>query len=106
MIGQVDMEKVFNEYRDTKDLQAEIGKINEDLKKAQQEGDGQKLSELQQDFQVRQSQLVEKFHSEIEKASASVSERMDLNIVVAEILYTTDKAEVVDVSDELIKEMN
>ncbi len=106
MIGQVDMEKVFNEYRDTKDLQAEIGKINEGLKKAQKEGDRQKLGEIQQDFQARRSQLVKKFHSEIEKASASVSERMNLNIVVAEVLYNTDKAEVVDVSNELIKEMN
>ncbi len=106
MVGQVDLEKVFSEYSGTKDFNEGIGKVQEDLQNAQQEGDRQKADEIQKDFQANRSQLIEDFHAEIQKASSRISERMDVELVVAEVLYSTDKAEVVDISDELIKEIN
>ncbi len=106
MVGQVDLEKVFNEYSGTKDFNEGIGEVQENLQNAQKEGDQQKIKEIQQDFQTKRSQLVETFYSEVEKASPRISEKMDVELIVAEVLYKTDKADVADVSDELIKEMN
>ncbi len=106
MVGQVDLEKVFNEYSGTKDFNEGINEVQENLQNAQKEGDQQKIKEIQQDFQTKRSQLIETFYAEIEKASSRISERMNVEVVAAEVLYNTDKADVVDVSDELIKEMN
>jgi Skp family chaperone for outer membrane proteins len=105
-IGQADMEKVFSEYQGTKDFQEKIGKMQENLQKAQQEEDREKLMEIQKDFQEGQNQLIRSFQEALENASAPVSKKMNLNIIVAEVLYHSDKVEILDVSDELIKEMN
>ena len=105
MIGQAEMERVFNEYQGTKDFQEEIAGIQEDFQRAQQEGDQQKLMEIQQNFQIKQNQLIENFQAALKEASAPVSERMNVHIIVAEVLYHSDNAQIVDVSDELIEEM-
>ena len=105
LIGQAEMERVFNEYQGTKDFQEEIAGIQEDFQRAQQEGDQQKLMEIQQNFQIMQNQLIENFQAAIKEASAPVSERMNVHIIVAEVLYHSDSAQIVDVSDELIEEM-
>ncbi len=106
MIGLADMERVFHEYSGTKAFQEEISGIEEDFQRAQQEGDQQKLMEIQQNFQIKQSRLIENFQAAIQEAASPVSERMNVHIIVAEVLYHSDKAEIVDVSDELIEEMN
>ncbi len=106
MIGRADMERVFNEYSGTKAFQEEISGLEEDFQRAQQEGDQQKLMEIHQNFQIKQSMLIENFQAAIQEAAASVSERMNVHIIVAEVLYHSDQAEIVDVSEELIEKMN
>ncbi len=105
-IGTADMERVFSEYQGTKDFEAEMEKIQQDFQTAQQEGNQQRLMEIQQEFQIKQGQLIQNFHEAIEKASAPVSEKTGVQIIVAEVLYRTEAASVIDVSEELIAEMN
>ncbi len=104
-IGQADMEKVFGQYRPVQDFQAEIEKVQEDFQKAQEEGNQQKLMEIQQDFQIKQNMLMQTFQEDLRKASAAVSGKMNLHVIAVEILYHSDEAEVTDITDELIEHM-
>ncbi len=105
IIGQADMERVFGQYRPVQDFQAEIEKVQEDFQKAQEEGNQQKLMEIQQDFQIKQNMLMQTFQKDLRKASAAVSGKMNLHVIAVEILYHSDAAEVADVTDELIENM-
>ncbi len=104
-IGQADMEEVFGQYRPVQDFQAEIEKVQEDFRKAQEEGNQQRLMEIQQDFQIKQNMLMQTFQEDLRKASAAVSGKMNLHVIAVEILYHSDAAEVADVTDELIEHM-
>lgn len=105
MIGQADMGRVFNEYQGTKDFQEEMAGIEQEFQEAQQDGDQQKLMEIQQNFQIKQNRLIQNFQNALEKASGPVSEKANVHIIVAEVLYHSDSAEIVDVSAELIEQM-
>ncbi len=105
MIGQADMERVFNECQGTKDFQEEVAGIQQEFQEAQQAGDQQKLMEIQQNFQIKQNQLIQNFQNALEEASGPVSEKANVHIIVAEVLYHSDSAEIVDISDELIEQM-
>ncbi len=105
-IGQVDVERVYNEYHGMPGFQAEMQGIQQEFQQAQEAGNQQKLMELQQEFQLKQESFHAEFESSMADATEAVSGEAGVDLVVAEVIYHGDDVEVVDISGELIAEMN
>ena len=105
-IGQLDMERIYNSYPGMQAFQAEIQGLQQDFQQAQEAGDQQRLMELQQEFQTKQDTFHSEFESDLNEATAAVGESENVHLIAAEVIYHADTAEVVDVSDAMIEEMN
>ncbi len=105
-IGQLDMERIYNSYPGMQAFQVEIQGLQQDFQQAQEAGDQNKLMELQQEFQAKQDEFHTEFESDLNEATAAVGERKDVHLIVAEVIYHADTAEVLDVSEAMIEEMN
>jgi Skp family chaperone for outer membrane proteins len=105
-IGQLDMERVYNSYPGIQTFQAEMQNLQTEFQQAQEAGDQNKLMELQQQFQTKQDEFHAEFKSDLNEATAAVGEREDVHLIVAEVIYHADNAEVVDVSEAMIEEIN
>lgn len=105
-IGQFDMERIYNSYPGMQAFQMEIQSLQQDFQQAQEAGDQNRLMELQQDFQTKQEEFHAEFESDLNEATAAVGESENVHLIAAEVIYHADTAEVVDVSDAMIEEMN
>lgn len=105
-IGQLDIERIYNSYPGMQTFQAEIQGLQQDFQEAQEAGDQNKLMELQQEFQTKQDEFHAEFESDLSEATAAVGESENVHLIAAEVIYHADTAEVVDVSDAMIEEMN
>ncbi len=105
-IGQVDVERVYNEYHGMREFQAGMLDIQQEFQQAQEAGDQQKLIELQQEFQLKQEAFHAEFESSLADATEAVSGEAGVDLVAAQVIYHGDDVDVVDISGELIAEMN
>ncbi len=105
-VGQIDIQRVYNEYHGMMEFEADMHEIQREFQEAQEAGDQARLMELQQEFQARQEEFHREFEASLIEATEKITEETNLEIVVAEVIYHKPGAEIVDVSEELIEAMN
>ena len=101
-IGHVDMELLFQSYAKTgefyrraEDIQLKFEELEED--------DFEQMMQLQGEFQFLQMELFQSFQDDVEETAKTVSESMGLDVIAVEVLYRSEKAEIIDVTHAFIE---
>ena len=105
-IGVVEREVVFQNYAGAEKFRAQSQDLQQQFTKAQQQGDQQKLREIQARFTQLQTELQQKFERDLGDAAAKLADEKDLDFVVAEVVYQSDAVSEVDLTETLIEKIN
>jgi Skp family chaperone for outer membrane proteins len=101
-VGTYDVEATFQQHPAQKELEKASQSSQAQMQAAQQEGDQQKLHQIQQQFEQTRSQVVEKFYRDVNKAMPTAAKAADVKVVAAEVSYTAKDVETKDITPQLI----
>jgi hypothetical protein len=105
--GTYQPQRVFEQYHRTQELMEFLHELQGEAQIAQQEGDQQKMIELQMRFQQREQQLMDAFMQEMEKAMPEVAREANVDIIALEIQYKAPHVgDPTDLTEQLVAKMN
>lgn len=105
-VGVVQSDLVFQSYQGAADYQQQSQTLQQEFGEAQQQGDQQKMQEIQSRYAQMQMDLQQKFDNDLKKAAEKVADNKEVDFIVTEVIYQTDKVTEVDLTNDLIEEMN
>lgn len=101
-IGTYNPQAVFDQHPLKDKLMKQYGTIQKATQKAQKEGDQQKVMKLQQQFEQQRNQIIEKFHSDVDKAIPAIAKKNGIKVIALEISYTADDIATKNVTKQLM----
>lgn len=105
-IGTFDGQTAFEAYHRTQDYMRDMQDIQQRAMEAQQNQDQQALQQIQMEVQQREQELMQHFERDLEAASPEVAGNNDVPVIVAEIVYKADAVEEIDVTSDLVDQLN
>lgn len=101
-IGRVDMEKLFQSYVKTEEFYKRAEDIQRKFEELE-EDDFENMMQLQGEFQFIQMELFQSFQDDTEETAKTVIETMNLDLIAGEVLYHSEKAEIIDATNAFME---
>lgn len=105
-IGIIQSDLIIQEYKGVEDFQEQSLTLQQDFAQAQQQGDQQKMQAIQEQFAQMQAQFQQQFDNDLKEAARKVAEDKELDFIVSEVIYQSDKVTEVDLTADLIETIN
>ena len=101
-VGTYDVEAAFQQHPAQKELEKVSQTAQTQMQAAQQEGDRQKMQQIQQEFEASRGRIIETFYEDVNSAMPAAAKAADVIIVATEVSYAADDVETRDITSELI----
>lgn len=105
-IGIIQSDLIIQEYKGVEDFQEQSLTLQQDFAQAQQQGDQQKMQQIQDQFAQMQAQFQQQFDNDLKEAARKVARDKELDFIVSEVIYQSDKVTEVDLTADLIETIN
>lgn len=106
-VGIYDPQRAFQSYHGFHEFNSKMQELQREQAEAQQQGDQQRVMEIQNEMQQRQNETVQQFYSDVEGAIPDVAVKQDIRIVAMEVVWVApDMDAPIDITADLIESMN
>ncbi len=89
-VGVYDQQALFQEYPGSQELMQFYQGIQDQMQQAQQDGDQQKLRELQQVTEEKRQEVIQNFEKAVDNALPTVADEAGIKVVALQVVYTAD----------------
>ena len=104
-LGTIDINALFESYPGRAEFDQQMEQLQEEFMAAQQSGDQEKMLQLQGQAQQMQQDLQANFQKDMSDAAEPVAKANNIKIVVSDVIYQAEGVEEVDLTQDLVKEM-
>jgi len=101
-VGVVALDRVFESYPGTQKFNQQAQTLQQQFAQAQQQGDQQRVMEIQNEFTQLRVKLDESFQRDLKDTAKSLAKEMDLKLIAANVVYQADDVEQVDLTPDMI----
>lgn len=102
-VGTYRPQAAFEKHPLHKKLMEKYTSLQTEIQGAQQEGDQQKVKQLQQKFEQHRTQIVEQFQSDVKEAFPEVAEETGIKVIALQIAYTANDVAMQDVTEHIVE---
>lgn len=102
-VGTYRPQVAFEKHPLQKKLMQEYERFETAMGEAQQEGDQEKVRQVQQQFEQQRTQIVQQFHTDVQQALPEVAEEAGIKVIALEIAYTAEDVATQDLTEDLVK---
>lgn len=95
-------QEAFQMYHRTAAFQQEMQQLQADAEQMEPE----EVAQLQERAQQMQQELIGQFEEDVEDAVSGIAEENGVKVVATEVVYSADRVEVADVTEEVVEEIN
>ncbi len=106
MIGVYNPQAVLEEHPLHDDLWEAASAIQVDMQEAQEEGDYERIQELQRDFEQERNTILDEFEADVDDAIAEIVDDTDIQVVALEVVYAAEGIDTTDITQDIIELVN
>lgn len=104
--GTYESQQVFTSSKFGEKLTKDFEGLQRDMQAAQQEGDQQKMAQVQMRAQQMQQRVVATFQQNVKKVMPDVAKEAKVQIIAPEIVYAADDVETQDLTRAVVKHLD
>ena len=105
-VGTYDSEVAFQAHPLQAELTSALGTAQAEMQQAQQDGDLQKIQQIQEQYEQTHGRVIEKFERDVAKAMPAVAEAADLKVAALQVTYAAAEVQTEDITSQLIEAFN
>ncbi|MFP4143994.1 MAG: hypothetical protein ACLFV3_02520 [Phycisphaeraceae bacterium] len=106
VVGTYQPQAVFQAHPAQEELLESLRSTQEEMQKAQDQGDMETVRQIQQEYDNERQKIVEEFQTDVEQTLPELAEDADIDIVALEVTYRADDVRTEDITSDLVSALS
>ena len=106
VVGVYQRQKVFSSYPGRQQLVNRMRTLQGKVRKAQQNGNQQKMRQAQKNFRAERTRMLKKYQSDVQKVMPAVARDTGVELIVTSVVYSGKDVKTKDVTKQIIGQLS